>query len=741
MNLKEVGNISSDVYSFSKSHLVLYSPKDINLRYVARYFQVLSVIILGLISFFLVVDPNVLIPTNIAWLTGGDPAASYLGWSFFRNSGWAWPLGLNPNYGLEISSAIIYSDSNPLLALAFKPFSVFLPKPFQYFGLWLLACFVLQALAAWKLLGLISNNFVIRFLGAGLFVFCPSMLFRLPAHPNLVGHFFIVAALYLALRSTALEAKDCRNRFFSWGLLLLTSVAVHAYIFAMVAAIWLADLFGPLLKKRGRNIKAIVLELLLLLLAIACVCWQVGYFSVKVNYVSSEFGFYRMNMLSFLDSDGWSYLLKDLPAAGNGEYEGFNYFGLGTLFLLSTGFTAWLARFRVFPAIIFTKRPLVFVALFLLTIYSISNHIGLGPLEFKIGDVINISIIKDFRANGRMFWPVVYAVIFTSIYLIERSFSQRATILLLSIVLIVQVIDTSAVWKTFRDMSNLTPSSVYVTPFKDSFWAEVASRYTKVRRLSQSIPYFNIATYADRYGLATDSAYVNRIDQKSQHNWTEHVLRMCSSGKYDADSFYFISIDKSDPQLLTSILATLDTSDLVTRIDGAYVLLPGWKTTYPHWFDKLPEIRLKDILKPLEANRSLDLKLGNADDTSFFYFGWHPPEPVHGMPASGKSAKIMLPISDKIASIKFEMWALVYPHHPEQRLSIKIADQSQSFILSKAFGNLVEIVIPDYAQAEMEKKGYVHLEFDLPDAITPQELGINKDTRLLSIGITNMVIQ
>ena len=74
-------------------------------------------LLLGVLAFFLVIGPRALDPQNIAWLKEGDPATHYLGWLYFRHAPWAFPLGLNPSYGLELGSAVIFSDSNPLLAL------------------------------------------------------------------------------------------------------------------------------------------------------------------------------------------------------------------------------------------------------------------------------------------------------------------------------------------------------------------------------------------------------------------------------------------------------------------------------------------------------------------------------------------------------------------------------------------------------------------------------------------------
>jgi hypothetical protein len=102
-------------------------------------------IFIGISAFLLVVGYPTLDPTNIAWLREDDLATHFLGWHFYASSSWAFPVGLNPNYGLEISSSIVFTDSNPLLAFIFKPFFPLLSNPFQYFGLWLLVSYMLQA--------------------------------------------------------------------------------------------------------------------------------------------------------------------------------------------------------------------------------------------------------------------------------------------------------------------------------------------------------------------------------------------------------------------------------------------------------------------------------------------------------------------------------------------------------------------------------------------------------------------
>ena len=137
--------------------------------------NLIAPIIIGFIGFLLVVGISTLNVQNIAWLSKGDALFNYVGWEIFRQSPWTNPIGLNPNYGLEFGSSIVYSDSVPILAILFKLFSSLLGHPFQYFGIWLLLCFILQAFFGLKLAELITKNKWLQLCISVIFLFAPAM--------------------------------------------------------------------------------------------------------------------------------------------------------------------------------------------------------------------------------------------------------------------------------------------------------------------------------------------------------------------------------------------------------------------------------------------------------------------------------------------------------------------------------------------------------------------------------------
>ena len=115
--------------------------------------------LISILVSFCVLGPQNIQLTNTQWLYGNnDEALHQLGWHFFKNDIWRFPLGLNPNYGQELGSSIVYSDSIPLFALFFKLFKFLIPGNFQYFSLWYFVCFYFQLFFSYKILKVFTKS-------------------------------------------------------------------------------------------------------------------------------------------------------------------------------------------------------------------------------------------------------------------------------------------------------------------------------------------------------------------------------------------------------------------------------------------------------------------------------------------------------------------------------------------------------------------------------------------------------
>jgi hypothetical protein len=535
---------------------------------------------IGFGAFLLVVGPRVLYPWNIGWLDHGDPATYYLGWEFFRASEWSWPPGANPRYGLELGSSIVYSDSIPLLALFFKACAAVLPLPFQYFGLWVLACFLLQAWFGWRLCGLATPDPWLRALGTGFFVCAPPMLWRLDDHIGhlpLLGHFLLLAALYLALQ----DAQPRRGR--AWLALLATAALVNAYLLAMVLAVWLAD--GAARVARAQLApRAAAAEAALGVVLVAGLLYLAGYFLVGNVQSAGDYGVFRMNLLAPIDPGRpgyapWSRLLPDLPGDG-WHHEGFNYFGLGLLALVIVAAPA-AVRVRAALGRHLRARPFLLALVAGLSLYAVTHRVGFGDavLELPLPDAL-ARLASVFRSSARMFWLPFYALLCVVVFVIVRAHGRRTALALLGAGLVLQLADTSAGWLAIRGFLMAAPRASFATTLQDPFWDEAARRYRTVRLLPPEIDtgtFPALADYAARHGMATDAVYLARIDDRAWQRAEARAVATLGEAGYDADTLYVIR-----PNIAEFVAARVDRdADLLAVVDGFLVLAPGWKRRPP----------------------------------------------------------------------------------------------------------------------------------------------------------------
>jgi len=531
---------------------------------VSERLDALLAALIGVALFFLYCDPRILDPGQVGWLMSGDPAQQFLGWEFFRHSPLLqFPLGANPHFGTIQNSSIVFTDSLPLLALLLKPLRSLLPEPFQYQGLWIFSCFLLQPLFAFKLLGRFTTDRSLRLLGAGLFALAPPMLWRLHGHYSLLAHWTILAALA--------EYFSPRHRALRWALLLSVTALVHAYLLAMVAAIGCAELVrrvreGQLSRKRSASEAAAAASGLLILM------WTVGYF--MVHHVSGGgFGFFRMNLLAPIDpEDIWSLVLRDQPTT-QGEYEGFNYLGLAVWGLLVACAPRLLDRNP--PSLDWRRHAPLGVLCAALTLFAISNRVFLGSHEIfsvEIGHWLDRRL-GTFRSSGRMFWPVAYVFYVSVLLLFWRSVRRSAAIRLAVVLLFLQVLDLSASVAHFRDRFDLAIESP--PRLASRFWDRAGGRYRRLLVVSPSNDLAGaepLLHFAAGHRFSVNKGYYNRIDDRVMARAQAELEETLKSKRIDADALYLF-VDR-DP-LWRRLRRRAGSRDLFAVVDGYAVLAPG----------------------------------------------------------------------------------------------------------------------------------------------------------------------
>ena len=508
----------------------------------------------GTVAFFVWAGWTFLNPENVAWVRVGDRAMHTLGWWFFRFSPWGLPIGVNPRNGLEISSSVALSDSLPLFAIPFKLLSPVLPEMFQYWGIWFLFSMILQAVLGYAIARQLRlGRFASVAVGACLVV-TPAFLWRMPVHMALSGHWVLLAAIYLYARETPPPR-------WAWPLMLAVASAVHAYLLAMVLAIWVAALAQRLWLGRLSRRNAL-LEFVVGLGASLVVLWSAG-FLMTSSLGADGFGFYRLNLNSFINPYGWSRLLPSLPTTP-GDYEGQVFPGLGVMALLVLGL---LVSARRLKALVSPRWLPLLVVVVAMAAFAASNKFVFGKTELGSiplpAEVLNFASM--FRASGRMIWPAGYLAALLAFVLVARRFSARTVAILAGVAVVVQIVDTSDQWTRFAQ-TQPAPAAAWPSPIQSPLWLFAARHYDKIRAIPVSklnSQWAELSYFAAFHGMASDAAYLGRRDEKGYAKLEALADAALTQGQFEPDVLYVL-----DPAVVPAVQRFMAPDDLLTQVDG-----------------------------------------------------------------------------------------------------------------------------------------------------------------------------
>lgn len=342
---------------------------------------------LGAVFFVAAFGVRLLDPTYIDWLMWGDPAANYFGWAFFRHDPWGFPLAQVQSYGEGFASSIVFTDSIPWIAIVLKVFGGALSEPFQYFGAWLAVAFVMQGGIGFILARRLGADRIAACLIAGLLLLSPPMLNRLIGHYALTAHWVLLLALGLCLFGRS------ERRFLWWIPFIVLLVLTQFYLAVMAFALWAADLAKAWLDREFRHRRMALAYVALTLVAGLLTMWSAGFFlSERAGTGSEMVGFYRLNAVALINSEGFmSRVMPKIPT-GFGDYEGFAYLGLG---LIGAALAAIALAGRAKPSAerVASLLPLG-VVLFLLSVFAISMWPAIGKqVIYAVPENIAVAVL------------------------------------------------------------------------------------------------------------------------------------------------------------------------------------------------------------------------------------------------------------------------------------------------------------------------------------------------------------
>ena len=589
---------------------------------IEQYFAQMYAFVVGTVVFIYATGGRIIDPTNRDWLMLGDSAQHYLGWAFFRDTPLLqWPIGANPKLGLDFASSIVFTDSIPLAAFVFKPLNVVLPETFQYLGVWIWMCFVLQAYFGFRLLARRVANRSLCGLGAALIVLAPVLSYRLVhqgyGHIALVSHFVILAALDLYL--------DERGSVRKWAILICCALLIQAYFVPMVVAIWLASMVSRRLAIRdtARQV-AIVLGSLGIVAVVSGFASLGGRLFVGDSSVTPEDFPYRFRWqpMALIDSatdfsTGWSHVMADQLELF-GDVEGFTYLGSGFLLVVLPAVVLSILRKRsgivsardvvvvlgivaacalLVPSRIFStgiavmlfvvvaviagrsirerRHRALLVAALLLGAYSMTMRPGIGRRTFFEYDLVPVleQFTQTFRTHARSSWVLYYVVLLALVVLVATRLPRRLAIGVLALAVVVSVVDSNPAMSQVRH--RFTSQPVWVNQLDDPMWDEVVQGRDSIITyppLNNDLEgrWIHIEDFVQRRGMATNAGYFSRWSIDTYVRVNQRLHDELRAGEFDPKSLYVIF----DPDMWAFLSSDPMRFAFIGDIDGYLVVAP-----------------------------------------------------------------------------------------------------------------------------------------------------------------------
>ena len=582
----------------------------------SRYAFVLGLII-GIIVFIAIYGISIINPTNTEWLLHSDDIEGsidltqhYMGWVYYRDTPWTFPIGLTEGIYNEPVS-VVYTDSIPLFAIFFKIFSGILPNAFQYMGIFGLMCYALMGGFGALVTRRYSHNIIVNVVSSSFFVLSPVLLNRMFLHTALSAHFLIVAAIVLWLYRSKIKRG---SYIWLWTVLIAGGTLINAYFTPILFGILLCSILQDIVC--GERIRNCVM-LLILPLVITLICaWIIGMFYGETN-VSGSGG---LDILSFnLDAlfnpmtyatdfghfthdfreISYSSIVRNFPLVTPYQNEGFAYLGLGMLILIAVAVViliAYIIRRIVFnsnirkdnvirannrPISKQDKKKIISYIVALLVYFLVFTLLAMSP-TWTLGqkEILSIpwpdliwNLLSTFRSTGRFIWPVYYMImsialliptyifirhrketyvnnlfLHTNVLLVEKWI---VTIIML-LCLFVQVIDLSSAIK--QKHFDFHKEVTYESDLQSPLWEEVANKCDKivVYPPSQDLYWDGISAltfeiFAKEHDMSMNMTYMSRDLTDFADEKTREEFEDRANGKtFPTHMYLFLSAKKEE---------------------------------------------------------------------------------------------------------------------------------------------------------------------------------------------------
>lgn len=515
--------------------------------------------ILGFIVFMYLFGLNCLDVTNDEWLLakGSDLTQHYVGWLFYRESPLTFPLGLIENLVYPDKISIIFMDSIPLFAIFFRLFEGVLPETFQYFGIWIMLCFVLQGGISALLIKKITNSKFAAIIGTTFFIFSTVMLRNVLIQDSLAAHWIILSSFALWIYRD--KIKNFKIKLLLYSGMSIICILVHTYFFVMVGIISFFALLHEFFSDESNlNFKQFIIILLNMIVAAGVVTFALGAFNSgeKINIENSYWSIYSVPLdvffrpLKEINESIFYYndYVYDL-------FEGYAYLGMGVILLTMIALIL-IAKFRKINGYMLAMSVIFFImALGTVLVWNNQKIVSFELPEIKILQ----EFCGVFRANGRFVWPTFYIIILSSIFYIYKYMDKKIANVIILICMLIQMFDLS---NMIEYKKSFDFNIIYVSELSSVAWKELGEKHDliMVDDIEAYDIYFPFELYAFRNGLKINDTYAARKNEDKIKKYIKDKYDELLNDNPQENVIYIFCNEEKLPQCLNIYI-----------LDGFYV--------------------------------------------------------------------------------------------------------------------------------------------------------------------------
>lgn len=438
-------------------------------------------------------------PKNFQWISG-DNTLGYIAQLFYLSDKWRFPIGANPNFGLDLSTSLIYTGPPVPLMLLQKVLRI--DPSLQFIGFWLLTVIALQILFG-NLLGNTLGLSTFQSKIFALLLVTPFFLYRFQFHFWLTSHFLLIWALWIAIRSI----KETRLMTREVLLLLIFAYLINTYLLVMSLIILSYPIviqivtYKNISRNLARHIMGILVTLMFTYFVVDFRAQKATLFeSLRMNF-TGQYTFNPSNLLAMInpevgtardctkghcvfgDKPPPSYIVENFSLLNfdlggvQGDYEGFLYLGVGLIFLVSLSIVLeFKTRGWRNTRDLFSQYRILLGYVLCVTLFAVTWKVSFGSFQLNVGDPKIIRwALSIFRASGRFMWIIAYLLIVIAIVIIVKRLNKKSVTNLLLVIILIQFIDFGPkLFDRFSQLKKINYQSIPVDTRHAAFFEVIA---------------------------------------------------------------------------------------------------------------------------------------------------------------------------------------------------------------------------------------------------------------------------